>query len=370
MRIALLSSTLDEKNGYGNITREYCSALHANGIDFTLFLPRSEEVRVREANVTYRVACVLPTYLFTFRDPRALLYFRSLNLRGYTHVHSLLDFPYCVIGARSARKWKLPFIMGSQGTYGVVPLLRQPDRWAMEYAYRTAKHIIVPSEFTKNAITKFTSKPYPISVIHNGVRFERFAREHDTTPIRAQFPGKTILMTVGGLKERKGQDLTIAALAIARKEIPDLIYVLVGDGPWKPGLQEHTRTHGVAEHVHFLGSKDGDDLVAHMQACDIYVHTPKVVNWNFEGFGIVYLEASACGKPIVATDAGGVRDAVRDGETGIIAPDGDVEAVARAIVDLCRDPQKRSRMGSAGKAYAQQHDWPLIVDQFLPLYGA
>ena len=83
--------------------------------------------------------------------------------------------------------------------------------------------------------------------------------------------------------------------------------------------------------VEFAGRKSGDELVSYFQLCDIYVHTPKVVDLKFEGFGIVYLEASACGKPIVATDAGGVRDAVIDGETGLIAG---LLAKVRASLDL------------------------------------
>jgi glycosyltransferase involved in cell wall biosynthesis len=109
--------------------------------------------------------------------------------------------------------------------------------------------------------------------------------------------------------------------------------------------------------------------VAYFQAADIYVHTPKIVDLKFEGFGIVYLEASACGKPIVATDAGGIRDAVLEEETGLIASDGDVEGVAQRVVQLLDDPSLASKMGEAGVEYARKNTWNSIAQEFVNLYS-
>ena len=369
MRIALFSSTADATNGYGNITVEFCRALRGLGIDFTLFLPESEKKVHAKYLADIPAEFSLPPYIFELKNPKSLLYLKSIDLSEYDVVHSLFDFPYCVLAARLAKKYKKPFMMGSQGTYGVVPLLRFPDRIAMEYAYAQAKKIIVPSEFTKDIILKHCRKQYEIDVLHNGVNYPRFEASRDVSDIRAKYPGKKIFLTVGGLKERKGQDLTIESLGILKKSFSDFVYLLVGDGEMKSVWEAKARECGVADKVFFLGSKDGEELVRYFHACDVYVHTPKVVHYNFEGFGIVYLEAGACGKPSVATDAGGVADAVVEGETGIIVPDNDKEAVAKALLQLCTDELLRSRLGAAGKEYARGHDWALIARRFLAIYN-
>jgi phosphatidylinositol alpha-1,6-mannosyltransferase len=331
MRIALFSSTADAKNGYGNITVEFCRALKALGVQFTLFLPEAEKKFARQYISEIPTEFVLPPYIFELKNPKSLLYLKNIDCSAYDLIHSIFDFPYCVFAARLAKKYKKPFMMGSQGTYGVVPLFRFPDRLALEFAYGQAKKIIVPSEFTKDIILRHTKKQYKIDVIHNGVNFNRFASSCDSSAIRAKYPGKMIYLTVGGLKERKGQDLTIEALGILKKSYKDFVYILVGVGEWKSVLEAKARECGVVDQVVFAGSHDSDALVQYFHACDVYVHTPKVVRYNFEGFGIVYLEAGACGKPSVATDAGGVADAVLDGKTGIILKDGDCDRASSTL---------------------------------------
>jgi phosphatidylinositol alpha-1,6-mannosyltransferase len=368
MRIALFSSTADVKNGYGNITAEYCRALTQAGIEFTLFLPEAERGFHAKYIPEVQAEFTLPPYIFEMKNPKSLLYFKTIDVSSYDIVHSLLDFPYCFVAARSAKKYKKPFMMGSQGTYGVVPLLRFPDRVAMEWTYAQAKHIVVPSQFTKNIILKHTKKQYPIDIIHNGVNFARFETVPDVSGIRAQYPGKTIFLTVGGLKQRKGQDLVFEALVELKKSYTDFVYLLVGAGEWGSVLEAKAKELGVSEHVHFLGAKDGSELVRYFHACDVYVHTPKVVHFNFEGFGIVYLEAGACGKPSIATDAGGVADAVVDGKTGFIVPDGDTKAIADRLLKVSKDTALRTRMGEEGKKYAKEHDWSLVVRRFVDLY--
>lgn len=368
MRIALFSSTADVKNGYGNITAEYCRALTQAGIEFTLFLPEAERSFHQKYIPEVQAEFVLPPYIFEMKNPKSFLYLKTIDVSGYDIVHSLLDFPYCFVAARSAKKYKKPFMMGSQGTYGVVPLLRFPDRIALEWTYAQAKHIVVPSQFTKNIILKHTKKQYDIDVIHNGVNFKRFDTSPDVSDIRAQYPGKTIFMTVGGLKQRKGQDLTIEALVLLKQSFNDFVYVLVGDGEWKSVLQAKAKEYGVEDKVVFVGSKDGAELVRYFHACDVYVHTPKVVHYNFEGFGIVYLEAGACGKPSIATDAGGVADAVVDRKTGFILPDGDAKGIADKLLELSKKKELRMKMGEDGKRYAREHDWKLVVQRFVKLY--
>ena len=175
-------------------------------------------------------------------------------------------------------------------------------------------------------------------------------------------------MTVGGLWGRKGHDLVLHALAKIQKDRNDIMYLIVGDGNAKQHLQNLVQKLKLEDCVDFAGRKSGDELVAYFNACDIYVHTPKVIDLKFEGFGIVYIEASACGKPIVATNAGGIRDAVLDGKTGLIAENENIDDIAHKIMQILDDEALAKSLGASGKKYAKKHDWSTIAKQYITLY--
>ncbi len=368
MRLALFSSTIDITCGYGNITYELCMAMHKKGVELVLFLPREEAGLVKQLAVPFEVRCILPRYVVRFNAVNVWPHLKAVDVRGFDLVHSLLDIPHCVIAQRSAKKYKLPFLMGSQGTYGVAPLTYAPDKYLLKAAYRYSKRIVVPSKFTKEKILEYAHESYPIDIIHNGVNFERFQKKVDTTYVRGLFPGKTTFLTVGNFKERRGQDLVLRALAQVKKKRSDVAYVMVGGGSLRTKMEALADELGVRDIVHFAGQKKDDELLSYFQGCNVYIHTPRVFHLHFEGFGIVYLEASACGKPIIATDAGGIRDAVVDGETGLVVGDEDIEGIAGAMERMLDDADLRKRLGEGGHRYAQKHDWATIADAFLALY--
>lgn len=368
MRVAIFSPTIDPRDGYGNITKELCMHMHADGVDFELFLPVNKKETTDESGFPFKIRFCLPPYIFRIYQPKGIKYFFPVDVSGFDLVQSLFAFPYCIVAARSANKYKIPYIMGAQGTHGVRPLTYFPEKLLMKRCYADARAITVPSAFTRRKICEYAGKEYTINVIHNGVNFERFQKQPDVAAVRDRFAGRKILLTVGGLWGRKGQDLVIRALPQVIQSHPNVQYVMVGDGNARSGLESLASELGVRDHVTFAGRKSGDELVSYFHACDVYVHTPKVIDLKFEGFGIVYLEASACGKPIVATDAGGIRDAVLDEETGLIADDGDIEGVAERIVRILDDVDLGKRLGESGRKYAAENDWGYIAQQFQKLY--
>ncbi len=368
MKLALFSSAIEPKDGYGNIAYELTRELTSMGIDLTLFLPRALNGVAPQLGLQFDVRYELPGYIYRIYQKQAPYYLRTVDVHEFDLVHSLFSFPYCFVAGRSAKRYKKPFVMGAQGTYGVRPLMYKPERWMLKWAYKNADAIVVPSAYTRDQIVKHANENYEIDIIHNGVHFDRFQKAVDFEKIRAMYPGKKILLTVGGLWGRKGHDLVISALAKIREQRNDVVYLIVGEGNAQKDLEALAAGFGVRDMVEFVGRKSGDELVAYFKACDIYVHTPKVIDFKFEGFGIVYLEASACGKPIVATDAGGVRDAVLDGKTGLIAADSDTHGIAERIMRLISDQALATQLGAAGKEYARQHSWRQIAEKFVNIY--
>jgi len=369
MKIAIFSPEIDRASGFGNIAYELCFEFFREGLDFVLFLPRKRKNdSISHEDYPFPVEYVLPDYISGLKNKNFIKYFKILDLKGFDLVHCLFELPYCFMAARCAKKNKIPFIMGAQGTYGVLPLTKWPNKYFLKWCYSQARKIIVPSQFTKEKIQQFSKTKTEIEIIHNGVNFKRFQEKREITDLRNKFKGKKTLLTVGGLKPRKGQDIVIKALAKVKPVYNNFHYFVAGGGNWITYLNQLSKDSGLIEHVSLLGPVLGEDLVKYFQFCDIYIHLARNVNWNFEGFGIVYLEASACGKPIIAADSGGIRDAVIENKTGLIVPENDFDGATQAILKLFQNPNLAEELGKNGLEYAKEHNWSIIAQKFLETY--
>ena len=168
------------------------------------------------------------------------------------------------------------------------------------------------------------------------------------------------IVTVARLEDRyKGFDVTTRALPLIRARVPNARWVVVGEGSLRAELEALTRSEGVADWVTFTGSVDDATRDAWLEKSDVFVMPSRLVPGSSggEGFGIVYLEAGIHRLPCVAANVGGSTDAVLDGETGLLVDPTSHVAVADAIVSLLLDPQLRSRLGEAGRAYAMRLSW-------------
>ncbi|MFH0874126.1 MAG: glycosyltransferase family 4 protein [Candidatus Komeilibacteria bacterium] len=365
MKVLLLSSTNSVTNGYGNITHELC-CYFSDKLDFTLLLPKSQK-RANTA-ATYNIDYVLPDYIFRLKS-RQLLKYLFFNYPGQPDIiHSLFEFPYALLAQKLANRKNAKLVIGAQGTYAVKPLTLWPESFFVKSAYRAADALVATSAYTRDSILNLCSVSRPVRIIHNGVNFARFTTPRDTAAIRQVYPGKKLLLTVGALRRRKGQDIVLRALALVKQQRTDWHYLIVGLGDQQATLKQIVADQGLEEFVTFMGERSGQEMVGIFQASDIYIHTARLTRGNFEGFGIVYLEASACRKPIIAARSGGVPDAVIDGQTGLIVPENDPEATSQAILRLLENPDLATTLGEAGYRYAQQHDWSVIGKQWLDLY--
>lgn len=371
MKILLLSNTNNVKNGYGNLTHQFCTYLKNKGVDFTLLLPKEEP---KYSYVNYGVEYVLPPYIFDLKTKKVLEYLQFSYATDADIVHSITEFPYCVIAARMAKKNKKPLVIQSAGTYGVKPLLYFPDKLFLTWSYNQAKVITPISAYTGEMIKKLSGTKIPMEIIRPGVDFKKFDVAVDTSEIKARYRGKKIILTVGVLKPRKGHDVVIKALALLKKERDDFVYIIVGSfGEGRDKYYEELTSlvseNNLKDNVVFVGEVPERDLLQHFHACDIYIHTPRVIHMNFEGFGMVYLEAGACKKPVIAADSGGVRDAVVENETGLMVPENDPEKTAEALKKLLDNPELAAKLGKAGYDYAKAHDWDTMGERYIGLYN-
>ena len=193
-----------------------------------------------------------------------------------------------------------------------------------------------------------------------GVDVDMFHPGVDGQAVRERYglAGRPVIVCISRLVPRKGQDALIRALPEIRRRVPGAVLLLVSGGPYRQRLERLARGYGVAADVVFTGSVSWAELPAHYAAGDVYAMPcrTRAGGFDVEGLGIVYLEASATGLPVVGGDSGGAPDAVLDGETGYVVGGRDVPALADRIAGLLRDPAKAKAMGAAGRAWVER-EW-------------
>ncbi|MGW0187900.1 glycosyltransferase family 4 protein [Streptomyces sp. NPDC003362] len=205
-----------------------------------------------------------------------------------------------------------------------------------------------------------------------GVDEKTFHPESGGAEVRARLglTDRPVVVCVSRLVPRKGQDTLIQAMPRILAAEPEAVLLIVGGGPYEKDLRRLARETGVAGSVRFTGAVPWAELPAHYGAGDVFAMPCRTRRGGLdvEGLGIVYLEASATGLPVVAGDSGGAPDAVLDGETGWVVRGGDPEEAADRIVTLLGDAELRRRMGERGRRWVEEKwRWDLLAEDLRTL---
>jgi glycosyltransferase involved in cell wall biosynthesis len=223
----------------------------------------------------------------------------------------------------------------------------------MPRAYRHSQ-VVAVSQGTRSELIELGFDPERVSVITNGVSPSIAVSSTPTS-----YPS---ILCMGRLAPQKSVDVLIRSMTKIVEEIPEVHLDIIGQGPDRVRLERLAWAEGLAGSVRFHGYVAAE--VRDKIAGQAWI---SVCPSSYEGWGVVCMEASARGLPVVASNVAGLRESVRDGETGILFPYGDTEALATAILKLARDPQLRATMGEAGKEWAARHTWESSAATFSSL---
>ena len=205
----------------------------------------------------------------------------------------------------------------------------------------------------------------PVAALDLGTDPDTFHPSRDSGRLRREWglTDEPVVVTVARLVPHKGQDAGIRAVALLREEFPRLRYVLVGEGHDEQRLRALALQLEVGDRLVFAGAVPEGDLPEVYATATIYLGASRLDDAiNVEGFGISFLEAGSSGLPVVAGDSGGVRSAVRDGETGVVVPPENAEMIANALAAFLRDDERRRRFGSAGRLAVETHyNWDRVA---------
>ena len=223
--------------------------------------------------------------------------------------------------------------------------------------------LVLPvSRYTGGLVAELGIPTDRMVVVSNGTDPEHF-RPLDVSDLRQELglTGVPVLLSVGRLTPRKGFDTVIEALPSIRRQVPEAVYVLVGGGEDRERLEALARTHGVADAVRFVGKVAYADLPRWFNLGDVFVTPSRLQPPSVEGFGIVFLEANACGKPVIGARSGGVPDAVLDGETGLLVAPDDSADLADAALRLLKDPDLARTLGQQGlERVRREATWDVV----------
>lgn len=289
--------------------------------------------------------------LFMKRRLDAVQIFRAASVLGKLRPDTVLFFavgPAPFIAPAACRLAGVHRLIRAQDTVldGLYPRpLRPLDRLLL----RRTDRIVTPSFFLKRGIARgLNVRDDRITVIPNGIDFSRFGRRSagpaGRSAVGIPSRGKVVGM-IANLVPVKDHAVLLAAVPQVHRQLPDVHFLLIGDGPLRTRLEAAAKTLGVSQSVHFLGYRsDVRNLVA---LFDVSVLCSKV-----EVHPISLIESMACGVPVVAPEVGGIPEIVRDGETGILVPQGDPDALAGALVILLKNPSLARTMGEKGRRSA------------------
>jgi phosphatidylinositol alpha-1,6-mannosyltransferase len=272
--------------------------------------------------------------------------------------------PLALLGPRL----NLPYLVATHGTeywFAQTPGLHTLLRRATARAGR----VLAISRFTGQVIRTAVPTHVPISLLPPGVDLERFRPDVPGAEEVRRRHGiavdRPLVVCVSRLVQRKGQDVLIRTMPVIRRREPDAALLIVGGGRYRQAL-EAMAAQELPGTVVFAGQVPATDLPAYHAAADVFAMPcrSRFGGLEVEGFGIVFLEAAAAAKPVVAGRSGGAAEAVVDGETGLVVDGRHAGAVAEAVAALLGNPPRAAAMGKAGRARAERSfAWPRLADR-------
>jgi phosphatidyl-myo-inositol dimannoside synthase len=250
----------------------------------------------------------------------------------------------------------IPYVVLSHGNDLDYQISNWIDEIVANIVIKNSSQFLCNSYYVKEKILK---KGYRggVNIFHPGVDTEKFNPNIDKDEIQIRYANKEnkIIFTAARLVSYKNIENILRSLVFVIKKIPNITYIIAGEGEQRYNLGNISRDIGIDKYVKFIGYVENDKLPAIYCASDIYV-MPSII----ETFGISFIEANACGKPVIGGQIGGVEDAIVNGETGLLVNPNNIEEIAEAIIKILSDNNLSEKLGKNGRKRAEKEfDWKI-----------
>lgn len=284
-----------------------------------------------------------------------------------TSIHAGSLLPDGWIAHKIARKFNIPMTLFMHGEETCYANSSRQLRWMSERILDNVHQVVANSLNTKRILTDaWCISPDKIRVLNPGVDCDHFRPTNKCVKTRESLGWNDykVILTVGRLQKRKGHDTMIRAMPKLKKSIPTVKYAICGDGEERDALEGLVKDLNLEDSVQFIGGVDDETLKKCYQQCDIFVLANRTIGDDIEGFGMVLIEAQACGRPVIAGDSGGTKETLTEGQTGFIVNCDTEDQLCQKIIYLFNNEDELSSMGQKGRELVtSRFDWNLLSRQ-------
>lgn len=344
----------------------------------TFAVPKGEENPEYDSRFPFDVFRI--SMKFTSWDPmnprifweyvRCLLSLKNLcRAKHIQQIHCAKVLPEGLLAWCLHRALHIPYILYAHGEEILFSSRSRLYAWLLPKIYNGAAGVIANSRNTEELLVKIGVKPIHIHVIHPGVDIQRFflkGNPEQAGLVRKQYHLETaaVLLTVGRLQKRKGHDMVIRALPGIMQKFPNVRYIIVGEGEERDHLERLAEEKGVTGKVVFAGNISDKDLPGFYAMCDVFVMPNREIAGDIEGFGMVFLEANAAGKPVIGGESGGTSESIRNGETGFRINGEDLDELTERILHLLASPEMATQLGREGQRWVcRELSWEAVAER-------
>jgi len=372
MKICFLTNTLNIDSGWGRYSWEVIRRVGEKKNIKTIVLTENFSNNLLEKPVLKNS---FKNLFFIFPCAiKARKYIKECDI-----IHCLDAYPYGIIGALANIGLKKKLVINVVGSYSVAPLGQKIKTTPLSWIYRKIKGKLLYWAYKKTdcvpCISSFTEKELlkkinlkNTQVIYLGIDFDKFQINDFTSKKNRR---DKIILSVGELKRRKGYHISIPAVAKVKEKYSNLKYYIVGHQKNKlffAKLKELVKKYQLEDNVIFLQGISDKELIKLYHQSDLFLLTSVNIGSHFEGFGQVYLEANASGKPVIGTYNCGAEDIIKDGYNGFLVLQNDIEKTSQAILKILDNPQLAQKLGINGKKKAQDMSWQNTIDKYMKMY--
>lgn len=331
MKVLVITNTLYERSGSGRYSRGVVVNLQRAGVEVVVLCEQNPDALSIE---WHRLLPSRSSVSFLRNIVTARRLARKVDV-----VHALDGWPFGVYGYSGVLGTSKKFFINGVGTYSVAPLYSFWLGWAVRRAYQVADRIFCISVYVKSQLLRAGVAPDRLTVVHLGTdtlptlspdEEEKYRNELSIN--RQKFP---IILTVGDIKNRKGQLDTLQAIELLKEKYPQILYIVVGSCnlEYMKNIHTYTASHGLTYNFRFVPSIDDKKLAFLYSVCTMVAlnSNNNEVRHHFEGFGLIITEGYQFGKPAVGSRNCGIEDAIEDGQTGLLTNQGDPIDIADKI---------------------------------------
>jgi phosphatidylinositol alpha-1,6-mannosyltransferase len=357
-------------DGVSTVSHELATRLADLGEDLIVIGPRSKDDRSYDSKQKFRVIrtplyelgylrfipifLVMPFVIWKYRIKRVI----AMNI-GYGGIIAYLF--YKVLG--------FSYILWAYGyEFGKFENNHFAKRLYLNI-YQNSLFIVAITDFVKSRLLKFGVTPEKIVIIKPGTDPLKYYPVKPSANFKQRWglENKRIVLSVGRLIERKGFDMTIRAMKDVVGVCPDAVYVMVGKGPYRQSLERLASELGVGKHILFAGRVSGEELLNFYNACDLFIMPSRTLDdrGDIEGFGIVFLEAGACAKPVIGGLGAGMGEAIESGVNGLLVNSFDTKAIFSGIIKILSNRNFACFLGENGrKKVIEELNWNRSIREF------